>query len=75
MVEMARVWPILVEFGVGGLLCMAGIVAGVRSGYLDMKLPADRRLLGIIAGGYVGLLLLYCAFTFWLPFVGGGAPS
>ncbi len=75
MVDMARVWPILVQFGVGGVLCAVGMWAGVASGYLDMKLPADRRIIGIIAAGYLGLLILSCLFTFWLPFVpAGGTP-
>jgi hypothetical protein len=45
-----------------------GVWAGVKSGYLNWDDPGDRRILLIVALGYVGLLLLYCAFTFWLPF-------
>lgn len=75
MVDMARVWPIFCQFGVGGLLCGIGIWAGLSSGYLDLKLRDDRRLLWVIFGGFLGLLLLSCAFTFWLPFVGGGNVS
>jgi len=40
-----------------------------------MKLKDDRRLVAVIVGGFVGLLVLSCAFTFWLPFVGGGDAS
>lgn len=75
MLDMARVWPILCQFGAGGLLGLAGIWAGLSSGYLDLQRRADRRLLAILIGGYLGLLALACAFTFWLPFAGGeGTP-
>lgn len=70
MADMARIWPIVCQFGVGGLLGLIGIWAGYTSGYLDLKLRAHRRLLVILLGGYVALLLFSCAFTFWLPFVG-----
>ncbi len=73
MVDMARVWPIAIEFGFGGLLCLIGIRAGITSGYLDLKLRGNRRLLAVLISGFVALLLLYCAFTFWLPFTGGEA--
>lgn len=72
MVEMARVWPILCQFGVGGVLGLVGLWAGLSSGYMDLKLQEHRRLLGVLVGGYVLLLAVSCAFTFWLPFVGGG---
>ncbi len=75
MVDMARVWPILCQFGIGGLLCAIGLWAGLSSGYLDMKLRDDRRMIYVIIGGFVGLLALACAFTFWLPFVGVGEAS
>ncbi len=66
--EIVRVWPIVCQFGIGALLCLVGVWAGVRSGYLNWSDPGDRRILLIVVAGYVGLLLLYCAFTFWLPF-------
>lgn len=69
MVEMSRILPILVQFGGGALLCWVGVHAGIKSGYLDLTLPQDRRALGIVVGGYLALLLLYIAFTFWLPFL------
>ena len=75
MVDMARVWPILCQFGIGSLLCAVGIWAGLSSGYLDLKLREDRRLIMTIVAGFIGLLLLACAFTFWLPFVDGGNVS
>jgi len=70
MVELSRVLPILCEFGIGAFLCFLGIRAGLKSGYLDLRLRDNRRLLFIFAGGFVALLSVYCAFTFWLPFVG-----
>ena len=75
MENMARVWPIVCQFGIGGLLSLVGIWAGLSSGYLDLKIREDRRLLAILAAGYVGLLILSCIFTFWLPYVAGGAAS
>lgn len=73
MEDMARVWPIVVQFGVGAILCAVGIWAGVTSGFLDWKLPQDRRAVGIIVAGFAGLLVLACIFTFWLPNVGNEA--
>ncbi|GMV99119.1 MAG: hypothetical protein AMXMBFR84_02580 [Candidatus Hydrogenedentota bacterium] len=67
--DWARVLPIVCEFGVGAILCGLGLWSGWRSGFLDPKLPDDRRMIGWIVGGYLGLLAFYCAFTFWLPFV------
>lgn len=65
---MERILPILVQFGVGAALCGIGVWAGLRSGYLDLGLSRDRRIIVIVFGGYFALLLLAVAFTFWLPF-------
>ena len=70
MAEMARIWPILCQFGIGGILGLVGLWAGLSSGYLDLTLAHHRKLLGVLLGGYALLLLFSCAFTFWLPFVG-----
>ena len=67
--EMARVWPIVCQFGIGAVLCALGTWAGIRSGYLDLGNPGDRRIVVVIVVGYVALLILSCLFTFWLPFV------
>lgn len=72
MEDMARIWPIFIQFGVGAVLCAIGIWAGITSGFLDFTLPADRRSVGIIIAGFVGLLILACAFTFWLPNLANG---
>ncbi len=73
--DMARILPILVQFGIGALLCAVGMWAGLRGGYMDWTHPEDKRLLVIIVAGYLGLLILSCAFTFWLPFLPeGGLP-
>lgn len=71
--EMARVWPIVCQFGVGGLLCLVGVWFGLTSGYLDLKNREDKRLLAIIVAGYLGLLALSAVFTFWLPNLPAGA--
>lgn len=70
--EMARVWPIVVQFGGGAVLCIIGVWAGLTSGYFDLSHRDDRRLLYMIIGGFLGLLALSCVFTFWLPNLGDG---
>jgi hypothetical protein len=67
--DMARVWPIVMQFGIGGIMCVFGVWCGLRSGYLDLKYRSDRRMIGLIVAGYLGLLILVGLFTFWLPFV------
>ncbi len=72
--NMARVWPIVCQYGVGAVLCAVGIWCGVRSGYLDLGARDDRRLLAVLVGGYLVLLALVCVFTFWSPYwAAGGA--
>jgi hypothetical protein len=71
--DMARVWPIVCQFGVGAALCALGLWAGISSGYLSLQRKDDRRIVGLVIAGYLGLLALSCAFTFWLPFLGGKA--
>lgn len=65
--DWARVLPIFVQFGGGALLCAVGVWAGLTSGYVDTSLRNDRRALAIVVAGYVGLLVLACVFTLWLP--------
>ncbi|MEA3364357.1 MAG: hypothetical protein U9Q79_01845 [Candidatus Hydrogenedentes bacterium] len=73
--DMARVWPIICQYGVGGLLLAIGIWSGISSGYLDLKFARDRRLLYILGGGFLFLLVLVSIFTFWLPYLSGeGGP-
>jgi len=67
-VNMLRVWPIVWQFGIGGLLCLVGIWAGLRGGYLNLHIREDRRLLVILIGGYLLLLVLMAVFTFWAPY-------
>lgn len=71
---MLRVWPIVCQFGVGAILCIIGIWGGLRGGYLNLKLPEDRRLLAILIGGFLLMLALVCIFTFLAPnWANGGA--
>ncbi|MBN1508679.1 MAG: hypothetical protein JW955_17660 [Sedimentisphaerales bacterium] len=65
--NMLRVWPIVCEFGVGAVLCVLGIWAGLRGGYLNLRIAEDRRLLVILIVGYLLLLALMCVFTFLAP--------
>ncbi|HPD46059.1 MAG TPA: hypothetical protein P5279_02450 [Anaerohalosphaeraceae bacterium] len=64
---MARVWPIICQFGVGAALCLLGIVCGVRGRYFDLRLPEDRRFLAVVIAGFLGLLALAIFFTFVAP--------
>lgn len=74
-VDILRVWPIVCQFGIGAILCFIGILCGLRGGYLDLKIPEDKKLLIILVGGFVFLLLLVCVFTFLAPFwASGGSP-
>ena len=43
--DMARVWPIVCQYSVGGILLALGIWSGISSGYLDLNQARDRRLL------------------------------
>ncbi len=65
--NMLRVWPIVCQFGVGAVLCLAGIWAGFRGRYLNLKIPEDRRLVVTLIAGYLLLLALACLFTFLSP--------
>jgi len=73
--DMLRVWPIVCQFGVGAILCWIGIWCGLRGGYLDLKLAEDRRLLGILAAGYLFMLAVVCFFTFLAPNWSNGGSS
>ena len=74
-VNMSRIWPIVCQFGIGAILCCVGIWCGLRGGYLDLKLPEDRRLLGILVAGYLFMLAVVCFFTFVAPNLSsGGTP-
>ena len=73
--NMLRVWPIVCEFGVGALLCLVGILCGLRGGYLNLKIAEDRRLLVILVAGYLFMLAIVCVFTFMAPGWASGEPS
>ena len=64
---MLRIWPIICQYGIGAVLCIIGIVCGLRGGYLDLKLAEDRRLLVTLVGGFVLMLAVVCLFTFFAP--------
>lgn len=72
--NMLRVWPIVCQFGVGALLCIVGIWAGFRGGYLNLRIADDRRLLVTLIAGYLLLLVLVCIFTFLAPHWAEGGP-
>ena len=67
--NMARVWPIVLQFGLGTFLCGIGVWCGIRSGILDLNHAEGKRMLAIIIGGFLAMLALVSLFTFWLPFV------
>ena len=68
MVNMARVWPIVCQYGVGAVLMTIGLWCGIRSGYLDLKSREDRRTIAVFILGFIAFLALMCVFTFWAPF-------
>lgn len=70
--DMARVWPIVVEFGVGAVLFAIGIYWGLKGNYLDLSIPENKRMLRVLIAGYFLLLAVMAMFTFWLPFVPKG---
>ena len=70
--NMLRVWPIICQFGIGAILCIIGILCGLKGNYLDLKISEDRRLLFILIAGYVFLLALMSVFTFLAPFWASG---
>ena len=66
--DMLRVWPVVCQYGIGALLCAAGIWGGLKGGYLDLQIGEDRRLLIVLVTGYFLMLALVCIFTFFAPF-------
>ena len=73
-VRMSRVWPVVCQFGIGAVLCIIGILCGLRGGYLDLKIREDRRLLVVLVAGYFFMLAVVCFFTFLAPtWANGGA--
>ena len=70
--DMLRVWPVICQFGIGGLLFTLGIWGGLKGGYLNLKVSEDKRLVVILTGGYLLLLIVSCLFTFIAPYWGTG---
>lgn len=70
--DMLRVWPIVCQFGVGGMLVALGIWAGLKGGYLNLRRAEGQRLLAALIGGYLFLLIVSCLFTFIAPNWGSG---
>jgi len=66
--DMARVWPVICQYGIGAILCTIGMWCGIRSGFVNLKISEDRRLIAMIVGGFLGMLALVCLFTFWAPY-------
>ena len=64
---MLRVWPIICQYGIGAVLCLIGILCGLRGKYLDLKIAEDRRLLAILIAGFLLMLAVVCIFTFLAP--------
>ena len=66
-----RIYPLLLQFGVGGVMCAVGVWCGYTSGYLVRGDRNAQRLVAVIVAGYLGLLALQALFTFVLPYAGG----
>ncbi len=69
MLDMARVWPIIVQYGIGALLGGVGIWCGIRSRYIDLENRDDRAVIQVFVAGYLIMLALVCFFTFVAPFL------
>ncbi len=67
-----RIYPLLLQFSVGAVMCAVGVWCGYSSGYLVRGDRNAQRLVAVVWGGYVGLLVLAALFTFVLPYVGEG---
>jgi hypothetical protein len=67
--DSSRWLPILIQFGIGAVLGGVGLWAGLKSGYLDWYDSDDRTTAYVLVAGYIAFLLVYCLFTFYLPFV------
>ena len=65
-----RIYPLLLQFGVGGVMCIVGVWCGYSSGYLERGDRNAQRLVAVVVAGYLGLLALQALFTFVLPFAG-----
>lgn len=65
--DTSRIVSIIVQYGVGALLCAAGIWAGLRSGYLNLGHREDKRLVTTVLVGFVLLLAFSILFTLVLP--------
>ena len=70
--DMLRVWPVICQFGIGGLLFSLGMWGGLKGGYLNPNVPEDKRLIAILIGGYFLFLIVSCLFTFLAPNWGTG---
>jgi len=62
-----RIYPIFLQFGVGAIMCAVGVWCGFSSGYIERGTPTARKLIAVVAGGYLGLLALTLLFTLVLP--------
>ena len=69
--DMLRVWPLVIQFGAGALMCGVGLYCGLSSGYLDKGSGTARRVVGVTVAGYLGLLAIMSFFTFVAPYWGG----
>ena len=65
-----RVYPLILQFSVGAIMCAVGVWCGLSSGYFPKGDPSTRRMLIVVIGGYLALLTLACLFTFVLPYAG-----
>ncbi len=67
-----RITPLILQFGVGAIMCAVGLWTGLSSGYLEKGSPTTRNVIAVVIGGYAGLLALVSLFTFVLPYWGAG---
>ena len=70
-----RIYPLLLQFGAGAVMCAVGVWCGISSGYFERGTASTRRMIAVVVGGYLGLLAVAILFTFVLPNLGGNGGS
>lgn len=70
--EIPRIWwPLLYQYGVGGLIFVIGLVIILRSGACRLERVQDRRWFAVLLGGFAWYLAIhvswYLAALYVLP--------
>lgn len=58
-------WPLLYQYGVGGLIFVLGLIIILRSGACRLDRPQDRRWLAVLLAGFIWYVLIHTGW-YWL---------